>query len=227
MSYILHIETATDICSVGLSKDTQLLCLQEADRPYDHAAQITLLIQSCLRKADLGPKQLDAVSLSSGPGSYTALRVGSSTAKALCFSLDIPLVIVSTLESLARAVSRKADPKTWFCPMIDARRMEVYTALFSEKCEILEGPKAMVITEDSFREHFSRGRRILFCGNGAEKCRSTIRSPMASFEALKCSAEHLVPLAWEAFEKGEFADIAYYNPLYLKPPNVTKPRRRL
>ena len=227
MSLILHIETATDICSIGLSRGSQLLSIHNAAAGYQHAAQITLLIQRCLEESGASLAELDAVALSSGPGSYTSLRVGGATAKGICYSLDKPLIVVDTLQSLALASLKQEREEALYYPMIDARRMEVYTAGFDAANEQIEAPKAIIVDELTFSEQWRAGHRIVLSGNGAEKCRSVLSGKDIIYSPVACSAAHLLPLALIAYEKEQFEDVAYYSPFYLKPPNITKPRPRL
>lgn len=227
MHLILHIETATDICSIGLSRGDQLLSIHNAETGYQHAAQITLLIQRCLEEAGVRLIELDAVALSSGPGSYTSLRVGAATAKGICYSLDKPLIAVDTLQSLALASLKQEREEALYYPMIDARRMEVYTAGFDAANEQIEAPQAVIVDEFTFSEQLRAGHRIVLSGNGAEKCRSVLADKDIFYSQVACSAAHLLPLALRALEQGAFEDMAYYSPNYLKPPNITKPRPRL
>ena len=227
MSLLLHIETATDICSIGLSRGDQLLSIHNAAAGYQHAAQITLLIQRCLEEAGLSLKELDALSLSSGPGSYTSLRVGAATAKGICYSLDKPLIVVDTLRALALASRKQEREEALYYPMIDARRMEVYTAGFDAANELVEEPKAIVVDAFAFSEQLQAGHRIVLSGNGAEKCRPVLPGENIIYSPVACSAAHLLPLALVAFEQEKFEDVAYYSPFYLKPPYITTPKSRL
>ena len=226
MSYLLHIETATEVCSVAVSDGPTELSRRESAEPYSHARDITLLIARCLEEAGLGLSELVGVSVSTGPGSYTALRVGASTAKGICYALGKPLIAVDTLQSLALEAARHLPGKPLYCPMIDARRMEVYLALFDPKNRRLEDPRSLVISADAFDAYWERGEEIVFCGNGAPKCRPVLSAPGASFVPVVCSASLLIPLAWEAFQKGQWADLAYFEPHYQKPPNITTPKKR-
>jgi len=227
MPLLLHIETATDVCSVALSEGPELLSLREAEGVFQHAAQITLLIQQCLEHGGQSMQQLDAVSVSSGPGSYTSLRVGTATAKGICYALDIPLIAVSTLQSLALACLRQEREEGLYYPMIDARRMEVYTAGFDAANENILAPQALIVEETTFARELERGELVILCGNGAEKCRRLLPQDGILYSPLLCSAAHLVPLAHLAYERSQFEDAAYYEPFYLKPPNITKPRKLL
>lgn len=229
MATILLLETATERCSVGLATDGQLIALREADEVYQHAARITLLIEETLSEAGQALAAIDAIALSSGPGSYTSLRVGTSTAKGIGFALQKPLIAVDTLAALARAARHPDDATdTLYIPMIDARRMEVYTAIYDHQGQELLSPHAAVIQSDSFAFYRKQGHPIVFCGNGAEKCQSVLSGPDLRYRTnTVCSAAHLSVLAEQAFEQMEFKDLAYYEPHYLKPPNVTRPRSRL
>lgn len=228
MSVILNIETATDVCSVGIGKDGQLSCRQATEKPYQHASQITILIDRCLRDAGLSLPAIEAVAVSRGPGSYTSLRVGTSAAKGICYALRKPLIAVDTLESLARASAKTGDDANClYCPMIDARRMEVYAALYDASFRLVQEPQALVIDEHSFSNYFKEGRTVIFSGNGAPKCRSVLTHSRAHFREVTCDAAHLATLAQEAFDNRKFEDIAYYAPFYLKPPNITRPKKVL
>jgi tRNA threonylcarbamoyladenosine biosynthesis protein TsaB len=228
MPLILHLETATEVCSAALSDAEGMIALVEAPTPYAHAAQITLLVEECLRRSGRRLTELDAVSLSRGPGSYTALRVGAATAKGICYALDKPLIAVDTLRSLAAATRQTKDPpELWYCPMIDARRMEVYHAVFDARLSPLTNAKALVVNEHTFAEDFERGQTIVFSGNGAPKCQNVLRNSRAVFRPIVCSAAHLIPLAHEAFREKRWENLASFTPLYLKPPNITVPKKIL
>lgn len=223
---ILNIEASTGVCSVCLSKGFEVLSLQESEEQNAHSRVITLLIQRCMEEAGHKLAALDAVALSMGPGSYTSLRVGFSTAKGICFALGKPLITVSTLAALASDAHEAAqDPDALYCPMIDARRMEVYTALYTTDLNIILPPQPMVIDQAAFTSYFSKGQRIIFCGNGAEKCKTMLNSPLAAFSEVKnCTALQIIPHAMSAFFNKIFADVIYASPLYLKAPNITSPR---
>lgn len=227
MALILHLETATDICSIGLSRGTQMLSLHHAAAGYQHAARITLLINRCLEEAKVNLEEIEAVALSSGPGSYTSLRVGAATAKGICYSLDKPLIVVDTLRSLALASLSQEREEALYYPMIDARRMEVYTAGFDAANEPVAPPAAIIVDEHTFSEPLQAGQQIVLSGNGAEKCRAVLPTDNIVYSTVACSAAHLLPLALIAFEQEDFEDVAYYSPFYLKPPNITKPKPRL
>ncbi len=228
MPLILHIETSTEICSIALSKGTELLSLQESKEPYVHGTQITLLIEAALEAAQVKLADLDAIALSKGPGSYTALRIGTSTAKGIGYALDKPLIAIDSLKALALASKKQSgESEAFFVPMIDARRMEVYTTLYGKNMETLKETEAKIIDETSYQDFFNKKQVLVFSGNGAPKCQTTLDSPFARFIDLKASASHLIPLAVEAFQNSAFADLAYFSPHYFKSPNITKPKRVL
>jgi tRNA threonylcarbamoyladenosine biosynthesis protein TsaB len=227
MALLLLIETATDLCSIGISEGLELLSLQQAPEGYQHAGQITLLIERCLQEASLALADIDGLAMSSGPGSYTSLRVGAATAKGICYALDKPLVAVDTLQALALAALRQEREEALYFPMIDARRMEVYTAGFDAANECISPPQAMVVEPDSFSAYLQAGHIIVLAGNGAAKCRSSLPQEGILYTSIVCSAAHLLPLALPAFEAGRFVDPAYYSPFYLKPPNITVPKKLL
>lgn len=227
MPLILNVETATDICSICLSKGENIIAFQETEQAYEHASKITLLIDACLKSAKLQLSDLDAVAISKGPGSYTALRIGTATAKGICYALKKPLIIVDTLQALALASLKQEQKKAIYAPMIDARRMEVYIALFDENNTPITAPKSEIITTNSFSKYLQEGHLLVLSGNGAEKCKSVLNSPKIQYNPVKNSSRHLVPLAQKAFINKTFADLAYYEPLYLKPPNITTPKKIL
>lgn len=227
MPTILHIESATDICSIGISQDATLIAMEEIYQFSDHASKITLLIQACLQQAQLTLQDLDALAISQGPGSYTALRVGVSTAKGICYALNKPLIAIDTLQALAFA-TWQADPRdASYCPMIDARRMEVYCAIFDQNNQLVQEAQALAVESDTFDPYFQHQQQLIFSGNGAEKCKAILTNTFAQFSQVVCSARHLIPLALQAFEKQQFANLAYFEPFYLKPPNITTPRKNI
>jgi tRNA threonylcarbamoyladenosine biosynthesis protein TsaB len=213
MSWILHLETATKVCSVALSLNGKLHQLEEiADDQYAHGEQLTLLIEKVLKQASITPRDLVAVSVSSGPGSYTGLRIGVSTAKGLCYALGIPLIAVDSLSALANP-AREKYPQQTLCSMIDARRMEVYSTIFAADGTVLKSMSADVLDENSYAAF----EPFVFFGDGAPKMadlwkdRTSICDP-----ELRCSAAGQVALAYEKFTRNEVEDVAYFEPLYLK-----------
>lgn len=223
---LLLLETATDICSIGVSRDGELVSLVEIDERADHAARINELILEACRKAGGKLADVDAVAVSKGPGSYTSLRVGTATAKGICYALDKPFIAVDTLHAIARASRQKKDGKWLYAPMIDARRMEVYTTLYDQDFKVLEDTHPLVVEPDVFDDYLSRGYRIVLAGNGSEKCLEVLPENI-HWEDVKCSAAHLVDLARIAYRDQRFEDLAYFEPFYLKQPNITKSKKRL
>ncbi len=224
MSYILHIETATDICSVAISKMDKLISIQEEKNSLKHSEIITLQIEEVIKSAGIDKNVLSAVSLSEGPGSYTSLRVGMSAAKAICFALNIPLIGINTLESLFTATVKKDMGNLLYCPMIDARRMEVYASLFvNETISIFEN-KPVILDENTFDIYIKDENRIVFSGNGSIKAKEKYKSSKFIFTDTLCSAKNLIKPAYKKYKIGDFADLTYFSPNYIKPPNITKPK---
>jgi tRNA threonylcarbamoyladenosine biosynthesis protein TsaB len=217
MSLLLQIETATTACSVALVQHGNVLAVKELDQRNIHAEVITIFIEQIFAEAGKVYADLDAIAVSSGPGSYTGLRIGVSTAKGLCFGLDKPLIAVETLQAMADGMAKHITDDILLCPMIDARRMEVYTALFDSQGNRIRSTSAEVIDENSFAE-LLQDSKILFFGDGAAKCREVLsRYPNAVFDTdFVNSAIHLSKGAASAFELEQFEDIAYYEPFYLK-----------
>jgi tRNA threonylcarbamoyladenosine biosynthesis protein TsaB len=229
MSLILNIETATEICSVSLAENGKLIALKEDIEGQQHAKLLTVLIEEMFREKNISIKELNAVAVSKGPGSYTGLRIGVSAAKGITYAADIPLLAVNTLQAMALGVSKSQnfEPETWFCPMIDARRMEVYTAFFDLQNNLKRDIAAEIIDENSFNK-ILKERKIVFHGNGAAKCSNTIQSPNAIFvETMGCSASHMVELSYYAFQNKQFTDIAYFEPFYLKDFIATVPKNTI
>lgn len=227
MTKILCIETATEICSVSLSHEGKTIALAETDKGFSHASTLTILIQKCLDEVNLTLNDLDAVALSQGPGSYTGLRIGVSVAKGICYALDKPMIAIDTLEALAWACANEEKQDVHYCPMIDARRMEVYTAMYNLHNEEEQSVNALIVETNAFEDIFSKKEIIIFCGNGAEKCKPVLTSSFAKFSPIICSAKHLSFLAKKYFDEGNFCDVAYFSPLYYKSPNITIPRKIL
>lgn len=220
MAIILHLETATKSCSVAISDNERLLALKETQRENSHAEMITVFIQEVLAEAGLQIHQLNAVAVSKGPGSYTGLRIGVSTAKGICYALNKPLISVNTLFSLAQGIlhpDRNFDAKTLLCPMIDARRMEVYYALFDTKMHEIKETAAEIITSESFFNYLQDYTLCCF-GDGAEKCKTLFEGmPTITFiDDVSLSAKNMIPQALEKFNRGEFENTAYFEPFYLK-----------
>lgn len=211
--YILHLETSTKVCSVALSLNGDCIAIQESNTDdYQHAEQLTLFIQDVLASATITLKNLDAVAVSAGPGSYTGLRIGVSTAKGLCYALDIPLIAVDSLYSLAKMGSL-AYPGRSICAMIDARRMEVYSAIYTPDLELIKPISADILDEKSYEEF----GKITCVGDGVLKVQSLWADSNRVLDAeIMCSARGQIELAYEKMERGEVEDVAYFEPFYLK-----------
>ena len=227
MALILSLETATETCSVALSQEGEILSLRETSGNNEHSSQLTLFIAEVMQASKHTLRELDAVAVSMGPGSYTGLRIGASAAKGLCYALEIPLIAVSTLQSMAlNALLRYPDlagENYLLCPMIDARRMEVYTALYNPVLETILPVNALLVKEDSFAEY---DRDIAIFGNGAAKCRELFsnRESVLFPGELHASASTLSSLAYKKFLASEFENVAYFEPLYLKDFIAARPR---
>ena len=217
MATILCIETATKNCSVALSVNGKVIALQEdnpknePDKHFSHAEKLQGYITQVLEQANISKNDLQAIAVSKGPGSYTGLRIGVSTAKGLCYALDIPLLAISTLGSLARQVAGSV-----VVPMLDARRMEVYSAVFSSEMDQIRDLQAQIITQDSFNTYLDRGR-VTFIGDGVEKFEAVCTHPNAIFikNALP-SASQMAQIATLKFTQNDTQDVAYFEPYYLK-----------
>lgn len=216
MALILSIETSTPVCSVALHSEGKLIALSEIHLQQAHAAKLGLLIDQLKVLSGINLAELKAVAVSAGPGSYTGLRIGVSLAKGLCMALNVPLISVDTLDVLADQISKVNSSEKFYCPMIDARRMEVYCkVLSSEGMEILP-VEAKVIDENSFRDLLSN-ERILFFGNGAEKCKSVIGHPNADFiTGITPSAREVGVLAFKKYTLKQIEDLVRFEPFYLK-----------
>ena len=216
MSLILSIETSTKVCSVALHREQTLLASSEILIEKSHSKFITVLIENLFSHSGEEMKSLDAVAVSKGPGSYTGLRIGVSTAKGICYALEKPLIAIDTLKSMAFEANRFNIQKALLCPMIDARRMEVYCALYDSDLNCKEEVNAKIIDESSFKETLSE-QPVLFFGDGSQKCAAVIKNKNAFFiENVYPSAINIGTLALKAFEETQFEDLAYFEPFYLK-----------
>ncbi len=234
MSLILCIETGTDICSVGLAKDGELLSLRESGEGRDHARKVAVFVDELLRENHLAPDDIDAVAVGKGPGSYTGLRIGVSFAKGLCYGLQKPLVAVGSLDALVEVAREDYEAgilqvDDWeqavLCPMVDARRMEVYTQRFDTAGRPLSGVTAEVIDAGSFAAERRSGHPTVIFGNGARKCAELLEGTV--FVEVTPSARGLARLAQQALDAGRQEDIAYFEPFYLKDFVVTTSKKRL
>lgn len=202
--------------------------MEEALEDNRHSSILGPFIDRCLRAAGIAPAGLDAISVSAGPGSYTGLRVGASTAKGLCYALDIPLIAVDTLEAAALAAASDHHDADWILPMIDARRMEVYTATFDGQGQRRSDNQALVLSENVFNHLLTSGKKVVLCGNGTQKAKTLFNDDSMVFDtSIIHSARHLAKPARYAFQHGNFADIHQFVPAYLKPPNITTPKKSI
>ncbi len=223
MAVILIIETSTEVCSVALSVDGILIDLIESKEGQNHARLVAVFAGELLSRNNVKPDELSAVAVSKGPGSYTGLRIGVSTAKGICFARHIPLIAIGTLEAMTQHVilNRKyfnipEDKPTLFCPMIDARRMEVFSMLYNEDGSVLK-PISTKIVDETFLSEELAGKQVVFFGNGSEKCRQALQSTNALFISdIDASAKFMCQLAWKLYYKNKFEDVAYFEPFYLK-----------
>lgn len=227
MSCILHIETTTSVCSVALSQDGACLYQEEKFDGPSHAACLAGYVEAALSFADSHAIPLDAVAVSAGPGSYTGLRIGVSTAKGVCYGRQVPLIAVPTLELLCVPVLLRYDDMpedALLCPMLDARRMEVYSAFYDRALRCRREVKADVIEAGIYDEFLDR-HPVWFFGNGAAKCREVLTHPNARFiDDVVPLARNMFPLAEKAIALGRYEDVAYFEPFYLKPFVTTKPK---
>lgn len=217
MARILNIETSTSVCSIAVAVDGKVIAIKESDNSYSHSEQITIFCQEVLQASKFELSDIDAVAVSMGPGSYTGLRIGVSTAKGFCYSLDVPLIAVSTIESMAYGISLLGNEKTYYSPMIDARRMEVYNAIYDSDFNEVLPIDARIIDSTSFEDVLS-GNEVVFAGDGAKKCIEFLgQNKNAIFiDDFNPSSKYIAHLANEKFKKSEFADTAYFEPFYLK-----------
>lgn len=216
MSLILALETSTNVCSVALHKGGKLLLASEVHVDQSHATKLALLIDNVLKISDHKPSDLSAVAVASGPGSYTGLRIGTSTAKGICFGLSIPLIAVNSLEVLAFQMRDLNPMGALLCPMIDARRMEVYCLVADASLQIIQPTQAKVIEGTSFLD-LLESQRIIFFGNGADKCEPIIQHVNAQFyKGVSLSAVSLGSLAFRKFDDGVFEDVVQFEPFYGK-----------
>lgn len=235
MALILNIETSTAVCSVSLGKDGELLTYKENKEGMNHATHLTVFIDSILKENGLTPNDLDAIAVSMGPGSYTGLRIGVSTAKGLCYGSNLPLIAVSTLQAMTapllkdKAITSQLGDSaaSIFCPMIDARRMEVYTAFYSFKNEEIRKVSAEIIDEESFVSDLAKSE-IVFFGDGSSKCQSSLQSPNAIFvDDITPTAIGMIELSEAKYKAKAFEDVAYFEPFYLKDFVATTPKKNI
>ncbi|QWX84089.1 tRNA (adenosine(37)-N6)-threonylcarbamoyltransferase complex dimerization subunit type 1 TsaB [Cellulophaga sp. HaHaR_3_176] len=216
MAIILNLETATTNCSVSLAKEGQLLALKEFDSAsFSHAEQLHLFIEDVLKEAEVSLKEVNAIAVSKGPGSYTGLRIGVSAAKGLCFSLDIPLIAIATLESMV--VQSIGDSIDFVIPVLDARRMEVYSCVFDKNMKEIRETKAEIIDENSFSEFAAKGK-VLLLGSGVEKCIEmlSVNGNFSFNTKVIPSSKEMAMLSYKKFKENNLENVAYFEPYYLK-----------
>lgn len=233
---ILHIETATDICSVAISAGDKILSLVESGAERNHATLLNQFIREVLKDSGYEMPELGGVAVSKGPGSYTGLRIGVSTAKGISYALGIPLLSCGTVENMVYAakehkevqqLASKSNNDLLLCPMLDARRMEVYTAFYSSGLKVIREVSADIVDANSYLDLLDK-HTVCFFGNGAQKCREVITHPNARFlDNINPSAGAMVSPVLDRFRNGEFEDVAYFEPFYLKDFIATTPRKKV
>lgn len=229
MSCILNIETSTDVCSVSVSQDGACIISQEDHEGPNHAVKLGTFVDEALSFADSHAIPLDAVAVSCGPGSYTGLRIGASMAKGICFGQDLKLIAVPTLELMAVPVllREEVEEGALLCPMIDARRMEVYSAVYDRALHEVRGIQADVVDAETYREYLDRGP-VYFFGNGAEKCMEVINHPNARLiKGVEPLAKWMFPIAERRIAQEKYEDVAYFVPFYLKDFVAHQPKKLL
>lgn len=230
MAVILHIETSTNVCSVAVSEDGQCIFEQTEQGGMSHAEKLGTMVDEALSFTDNHAIPFDAVAVSCGPGSYTGLRIGVSMAKGVCYGRDLKLISIPTLELLCVPPllgEKIADEASLLCPMLDARRMEVYAGLYSRALKPVRPIQADVVTSDTYQEWLDKGP-VYFFGNGAAKCMDVINHPNARLiEDVEPLAKWMMPLAERRFLNGQFEDVAYFEPFYLKDFVAKQPRKLL
>jgi len=219
MALILNIETATKVCSVTLAFDgIEVMTKEMKSDKFSHSENLNLFIEAIFNETNYSIKDLDAIAVSKGPGSYTGLRIGVSTTKGLCYGLDVPLISIDSLESLSYIALQNPEnfKYNYIIPMFDARRMEVYSAVYDNDLLLAEGIKAEVIESDSYQSFIENGN-VLFIGPGAEKCKPNFTSNNVNFDlSIEVSAKGMIEIAEQKYKRDDFEDVAYFEPFYLK-----------
>jgi tRNA threonylcarbamoyladenosine biosynthesis protein TsaB len=227
---ILHIEASTEVCSVALSQDGLIFFERESNEGLSHAKVLAPFVQEAIDEADRRGETINAVAVSCGPGSYTSLRIASSTAKGVCYGRNIPLIALPTLQIMCVPILLYHDEipeDALFCPMIDARRMEVYAAIYDRGLNIIRETQADIVENDSYHELLEQ-HPIFFFGNGANKCKDIIDHPNAHFlNDIHPLAKYMFPLAEQAIAKANYADVAYFEPYYLKEFVASTPKKQI
>ena len=229
MSCLLAIETSTKVCSLALSAEGEVVFERINAEGISHASHLGVFASEAVSFAKKNNLKIDAVAVSSGPGSYTGLRIGVSEAKGLCFGFDIPLIAISTLQLLASQaiLHSHSTINSLYCPMIDARRMEVYAAIYDENLNEIRAVQADIVEENTYQAYLEENT-VVFFGDGASKCKSVIQSPNAVFvDDIYPEAKAMIPLAEKAFAEKNFVDVAYFEPFYLKEFQATIAKNKL
>jgi len=236
MGFLLHIETTGDVCSVALSNDRDLISLKENDGGRSHASLLTVFVDDILKENNLTGKNLSAVCVSKGPGSYTGLRIGVAAAKGICYAASVPLIGINTLESMTFGMAARLEkenpglasvPDLLFCPLIDARRLEVYTAFLAPDGHLVSGISALILKPGIF-DDWLLTHHIIFFGSGVTKAQPLIAHQNAAFiSGFHNSAAHLLTPAWNSFSQKRFEDLIHFEPFYLKDFMATTPRKKL
>lgn len=229
MPYILNIETATEVCSVCVSYNGQILFEREETKGPSHASVLGLFVAEAMQYLQADNKKLDAVAVSCGPGSYTGLRIGVSEAKGLCYGLSVPLIAINTLKIMAYGLisQNPVEKDTLLCPMIDARRMEVYDAVFDRQLNVIRETSADIIDANSFGNLLAE-KKIAFFGNGSDKVKTILENPKSIFiDNVYPKATNMPDLAEEEFASENFVDVAYFEPFYLKEFVATTPKNKV
>lgn len=230
MTKIINIESSTGVCSINIAINGKTEIIKESFENNSHSKLLTVFIEKILKECSYSINDIDAISVSKGPGSYTGLRIGVSAAKGLAYAADIPLISVDTLKAMAYGFineRKQLNDSDLFCPMIDARRMEVYTEVFDKELKSVAPLEAKIIDNKSF-ENLLTGRRVFFFGDGAEKCKKEINHKNALFVSdFNCSAKYMSDLSYRKFLKSEVEDVAYFEPFYLKDFVATIPKKNI
>lgn len=224
MAYILCIETSTKACSTAVFENEKLLSSNSSvDENYAHAEKLSKFIDECIKSADISYNDLDAITIGKGPGSYTGLRIGTSTAKGICYALEIPLIAIDSLKIMASSVETQNG---LLCPMIDARRMEVYAAIYDSELNEIRTTQADIVDETTYSELLNKGN-VAFFGDGAEKCKTVlaINSNSNFIDGIFPDAKNMGRLAHQKFVNQEFENTAYFEPFYLKDFVAGKPKK--
>ena len=225
-TYILGIETASDVCSVAISRDDVIIAETTIATGMRHSSALTGLIKEVLSVADISNDKISAIAISDGPGSYTGLRVGASTAKAMCYALDIPLIAIPTLEALINEAGAESDRVV--LSTLDARRMEVYALIMKGDGTIVKDTHALIWSAEEISSLYENYGALTICGTGVEKAKELLAAyPDIDQHVSVCNARLLLPLAHAKYAQDDFVDIAYHDPFYYKSPNITKSKKRI